>query len=226
MIIFVVLIVILTTGFFLLLKPKNLGVSYTEKNLESAKNKINVTFENLPNDTPPDKSLTLSGSHPVDNTFSSEELTALVDNRHRDYVYFPFRNAQIRINPDGSVEGSATLTYQAGVDYLLTLGVSQNDIDKASRKFKIPNANIPVYLKVSGNVTNNKSNISVIDAKIANISVPKNLIDEYGPGLNKIVNKVILDRQPSYNVEKLEVVNGQVNFKGTSPDIEKAVKSN
>ena len=53
---------------------------------------------------------------------------------------------------------------------------------------------LAVYLKVSGNIENNVSNIKVTDAKIANIPVGQDLINEYGPGLNELVESVIQNR--------------------------------
>ena len=208
-----------------LLKPKALGISYTQKDLDSIKQKVTVTFAPLPADAPATKTIIVSGAHPVDQTFTSAELTAAVDNRHNDYAYFPFRNVQIRVNPDGSVEGSGTINYQDAVNYLLTLGVSQKDITEGAAKFKIPNANLPVYLKASGAIINNDSQINFVTASIANINVPENLIKEFQPAVNGLIESVIKSRQPSYHIEKLEVVNGQIHFAGTAPDLEMAAKS-
>jgi len=226
LIFFVIIFVLAAAGIYYILQPKSLGIKYTEADLASFNQKIKVTPEALPTDTPLGKTLMAIGSHPVDETFTSEELTAIADNRHKTYVYFPFNKVQIRVNSDGSVEGSATVNFQDAVNYLMALGVSAADIEAGAAKFKIPKAAFPVYLKVSGNVERNKSNITVANAKIANIPIPANLIKEYGPGINVLVESVIKDRQPSYNIEKLEVVDGRVRFKGTSPDREQTVRGN
>ena len=220
-----ILITLFAAAGFYLLKPKALGISSTQKDLDSIKQKVGVTFSPLPPDQAAIKTIIVSGAHPVDQTFTSQELTAMVDNRHNDYAYFPFKNAQIRVNPDGTVEGSATINYQDAVNYLLTLGVSQKDIAAGAAKYKIPNANLPVYLKASGSIINNDSQINFSIAKIANINVPENLIKEFQPAVNSLIESVIKSRQPSYQIDKLEVVNGQVHFSGTSPDIEMAAKT-
>lgn len=221
-----VILILAGSVIFYLLQPKTLGISYTAQDLESFKTKIKVAYEPLPADTPLRQTLVVTGSHPVDEAFSSEELTAIADNRHRAYAYFPFQKVQIRINNNGSVEGSAMVNYQDAVNYLLSLGVSSSDIEKGAKKFKVPKINLPIYLKVAGKVENNVSNITVENAKIANIPVPGDLINQYGPGLNDLVESVLKNRQPSYNIEKLEVAGGKVHFKGTSPDVEKAVRGN
>lgn len=216
------LVALLIIGVWYVFRPTVLGVRYTAEDVATAKQKLGVTQEALPSGAT-GKTIIVSGSHPVDKTFSSRELTAIADNRHKVYAYFPFRNVQIRVNSDGSVEGSATVGFQDAVRYLLTLGVSQKDITEGAKKFNIPNATLPVYLKVSGSITNNQSNISVANATIARIPVPADYIQTYAPALNDLVEQVIQERQPSYNVEKLEVVDGAIYFKGTSPDKEQAV---
>ena len=179
----------------------------------------------MPADQAVTKTIIVSGSHPVDQSFSSAELTAAVDNRHNDYAYFPFRNVQIRVNPDATVEGSATINYQDAVNYLVSLGVSRAAIAEGTAKFKIPNADLPVYLKASGTIINNNSQINFAAAKIANINVPQNLITQFQPAVNGLIESIIQSRQPSYRIDKLEIVNNQIHFLGTAPNQEMAAKS-
>lgn len=220
------LIALLAAAGWYLLRPKALGVTYTQKDLDSTKQKLNVTFAPLPAaDQTATKTIIVSGSHPVDQSFSSAELTAAVDNRHNDYAYFPFRNVQIRVNPDATVEGSATINYQDAVNYLVSLGVSRAAIAEGTAKFKIPNADLPVYLKASGTINNNNSQINFSAAKIANINVPPNLITQFQPAVNGLIESIIRSRQPSYRIDKLEIVNNQVHFVGTAPDTEMATKT-
>ncbi len=223
---FLLILAIVVVGvFFYLRQPKNLGVTYNQADLKSIYGKLKVVFEPLPTNAGTEKTLIVSGAHPVDATFSSQELTAAADNRRKNYIYFPFRNVQIRVNSDGSVEGSGTVNFKDAVNYLVALGVSYQDIVKAAAKFKVPNADLPVYLKVSGTILNNLGHLSVQSVSIANIPVPQGLVNQYGPAINDLVESVIKDRQPSYNIEKLEVQNGKVHFKGTSPNIEQAARS-
>lgn len=218
-------VVLAVFGVWYVLQPRSLGVGYTPADLSSIYKKVGVAFEPLPAGTPVGKSLVLIGAHPVDASFTSSELSAAADNRSREYAYFPFRNVQIRVNADGSVEGSATVSYSVAVRYLVDLGVSSGDIADAAKKFNIPNASLPVYLKVSGSVANNTSSITVQQAEIARISVPQDLVNQYGPALNGLVDSIIRTRQPSYNIQKLAVENGNVHFVGNAPDKEQAVKS-
>lgn len=227
LLVLIIIILVVAGGIFYLLQPKNLGISYAQADQAAIYQKLGTKFEALtPNTaTTGGKSLIFSGSHPVDQTFSSQEITAAADNRHEQYSSFPFDKVQIRVNTDGSVEGSGMVQLNDLIGYLVDLGVSEELINQGVTKFKIPNTNLPVYLKVSGSITNNQSSLTVANAQIANISVPSDLINQYGPALNGLVEMVIKDRQPSYNIETLEVVNGQVHFKGAAPDKEQALRN-
>src|SRR3989344_3964905 len=134
LIILVIITGLIGGGIYYLFQPKTLGIKYTPQDLESIKNKVNVNNESLPANTPLSQSLVVSGSHPVEATFSSEELSAGANYRRSVYKYFPFKNVQIRVNNDGSVEGSAKVNFADGVNYLLTLGVSSSDIEKGAEK--------------------------------------------------------------------------------------------
>ncbi len=219
-----VLFLLLAGGVWYMLRPASLGIAATKENLDSIHAKLGVTFEPLTGSAT-GKTLILSGSHPVDQTFTSEELTAGVNNRSNHYAYFPFRNVQIRVNADGTVEGSATVSFADAVAYLVALGVSGKDIESGAKEFNIPKTTLPVYLKVSGNITDNSSSIAVAAARISRIPVPQDIIAQYTPQLNELIEDVIDSRKPNYHIERLTVENGRVRFVGTAPDKEQASRS-
>ncbi|KKS45085.1 MAG: hypothetical protein UV09_C0049G0016, partial [Candidatus Gottesmanbacteria bacterium GW2011_GWA2_42_18] len=78
--IFLIVIFILAGAvIFYLLQPKTLGIRYTAADLQSIKGKIKISNEPLPTNSPIGQTLIVSGSHPVDASFTSEELTAIAD---------------------------------------------------------------------------------------------------------------------------------------------------
>lgn len=203
-------------------RPKDLGIKYSEESKKSAVSKLQVVYEQLPASSA-NTSLVLTGSHAVDKSFSSEELTALADTRQTQYKYFPFKNVQIRVNADGSIEGSAILEFNTALSYLHTMGVSTDQVNKVVEKLSIVRGDLPVYLKGSGEIINNASQITVESAQIARINVPKGYINTYGPALNTLVDKVISSRRPNYDIRSLKIENGKIHFIGNSPDKESAI---
>jgi len=68
------IIVLIGGGVWYLLQPKNLGISYTPADLASIYKKVGVSFEPLPDGTPPGKSLIVSGSIPSTRYFQAPSL--------------------------------------------------------------------------------------------------------------------------------------------------------
>src|SRR3990167_5736084 len=117
-------------------QPKKLGITYTQKDKKSADEKLGVKYSQLSAEEK-EKGLVLKGSHPVDKSLTSQELTALADTRQKQFALFPFKKVQIRINTDNTIEGSAILEFNTDLNYLLTLGVPLEQINQAVDKFKI-----------------------------------------------------------------------------------------
>jgi len=200
-------------------KAKNLGIKYTDADKITAVEKLQVKYGQLSANAS-EKGLVLKGFHPVDKFFTSQELTALADTRQKQFGLFPFKNVQIRVNPDGTVEGSGILEFNTALDYLQQLGVPLDQVNKAIDKFKILRGELPVYLKVSGGVVNNTSNIIVQSAEIARIPIPQALVNQYGPSLNNLVEDIVAQRKPHYDIKSLKVEEGKIHFVGSSPDEE------
>ncbi|OGK12632.1 hypothetical protein A3C98_00875 [Candidatus Roizmanbacteria bacterium RIFCSPHIGHO2_02_FULL_37_15] len=200
-------------------QPKKLGITYTQKDKKSADEKLGVKYSQLSAEEK-EKGLVLKGSHPVDKSLTSQELTALADTRQKQFALFPFKKVQIRVNPDGTVEGSGILEFNTALNFLQTLEVPLGEVNKAIDKFKILRGELPVYLKVSGEVVNNISNLAVKSAEIARIPIPQALVSQYGPSLNSLVEDIVSKRQPNYEIRSLKVESGQVHFVGSSPDEE------
>ena len=113
--------------------------------------------------------------------------------------------------------GISAASYCRQAKVKLTVFISPR-INRA--KFKILKGELPVYLKVSGEVVNNTSNIVVKSAEIAKIPIPQSLVSQYGPSLNNLVEDIVSQRKPHYDIKSLKVEDGKVHFVGSSPDEE------
>lgn len=222
-ILILLLLVLLVLGYFIFIarRPKDLGIRYTDQDRQSAATKIAVVYQTLPADTPPDKSLVVVGKQNIDATFNQAELTALVDNRN--YKHFPFTNVQIRVNPDNTIDSSAIMSFATGVDYLKTLGISEQDINAAADWLKLPRTTLPVYFNFSGNITDNDLSLNIHQAALAHIPIPSALVDMYAPALEALVEEIVSQRSSSYDIKSLTVENNQVHYVGTSPVTERYV---
>jgi hypothetical protein len=137
----IIVVVVLALGFMGLIpglskimganKAKDLGVRYTEQNRTEARAKSQIVYEALPAETAPEVSSTTSGSREVTAEFSSEEMTALLNNR--PWKYFPYKNIQVKVNADGTAEISGNIIKSKLPGYAAYLGAPREAIDFAMK---------------------------------------------------------------------------------------------
>lgn len=153
-------------------KPRDLGVKYTEADRSSARAKSQIEYVALPADTPAEQSLVRTGSRPVNASFSSAEITALMNDR--PFKYWPYKNVQMKFNADGSAEISGQLIKGRLPGYLAAIGV---DKSVANNVIKYLPGNTVFYVKGKALLTDNK--VSLLDpsrVEVGRMSIPVNLI--------------------------------------------------
>jgi hypothetical protein len=117
-----VLVLIGAGGFFVVknaaknaAKPKDLGITYTEKDYWSAVSKAGVKVNEVPDGEQwASTDVVYSGSQPLDATFTPSEVSALFAFSHASG--WPVSNAQVRFTGTDGVELSASIDY-AGTSY-------------------------------------------------------------------------------------------------------------
>ena len=88
-------------------KPRDLGIKYTQSNLSSIRSRSQVQYLTLPDSNTPSLTRQFSGKRNVTADFTSEEITATINNQ--PWKYFPYKNVQVKFNADGSGEISGIL---------------------------------------------------------------------------------------------------------------------
>lgn len=170
-----VLIVLGFLGYIPLFKPRDLGVTYTEADRASARAKSQIEYEALPADTPDSQSLVRTGSRAVSASFTSAEITALMNDR--PYKYWPFKDVQMKFNADGSAEVSGRLIKDRIPGYAAAIGVDSN---VASKVIKYLPPNPVFYVKGKAALSNNQ--VSLLDpskVEIGRASIPLSWILAY-----------------------------------------------
>lgn len=199
-------------------KPKDLGIRFNEKAYQEAYKKSGIKHKTIAKKTNPKDSLVLIGSHPIRDSFTSEEITALA--QKRQWVYWPFAQIQVRFNKDGSAETSGIIKMNKLFNYLATLGISISDTKKLIDKFKISKVEFPFYIKINGTVTNNKVMINISRLELGRIYLPVNYLTQYTPTVNWFLEKNLLANRPGYEIKLMTVIDGKLLFDGQLPDIE------
>lgn len=197
-------------------KSKDLGLSATREQADAAQKKTSVAVYTLPSDAPIAGSIKYEGSIPKTYELDSNELTALALS-HARYKYFPFKNIQIRVNADNTVEISCVTDTMKAVSYATAIGFAAADLEKAMSEYKIPRTTIPLYVKGSGSVTNGKVELNLTAGEVAGIPVPMGLVNDKKSEIINIVETGI--RKTNGLVAKSITFNdGRVHFDGMVPE--------
>jgi hypothetical protein len=184
----IIIIPVLILGFLgfipgLSAKPRDLGIKYSEADLSSGRAKSQIVYEIISGQVAPSESWQTSGSRAVNTEFSSQEITAIMNNKPG--IYYPYKNVQVKFNADGSGEISGSLIKDRIPTYAATFGAPQVAVDFAM-KFLPPN---PVfYLKGRATLTENK--VSLFEPQsfqIGRIPLPVNMFLSFAKPLVKEV---------------------------------------
>ena len=158
----VLLVLVLVAGYFGFVpgvsslfgsdKSRDLGVTYTSADYQSARQKGNIQRVNLPSNTPPEQSLKFSGQHAANINLTDNEVTALIN--EKSWRYFPVHDAQVRFNADGTGEFSGILELDTLKDYAKARGYSEEDFkvvtDWVSRFAVVQNVGVGVVGRPGG----------------------------------------------------------------------------
>jgi hypothetical protein len=169
-------------------KPRDLGVTCTQADFDSAYTKIGVEFPK----TPPASDGTryervYEGSKPLEVTLTESEISALMSFNH-DASYWPIKSMQVDITGPGSARASAVVSY-AGRDW-------------------------PVYVAGTGGLAGRSLSVDFSEVQVAGITVPAQYYDAGERFLADVVNRR-LARIPGLDVQKVEFTDAGVHVVGT-----------
>lgn len=149
-------------------KPRDLGISYTQADFQSARAKSQLEYDELPAGTSDEKSLIRTGSRPVTMDLTSAEASSLMNDR--PFKYWPYQNVQLKFNSDGSAEISGKLIKSHIPGYAASIGVDKAVADKVVQ-YLPPD---PVfYVKARASLTDNK--VSLLDpsaVEVGRLNIP------------------------------------------------------
>jgi len=222
-------------------KPRDLGITYTEQDRVSAREKSGIVYEELPASTPAEMSVQRSGSKKVTNSWTSEEVTALLNNR--PYKYWPITDVQIKLNADGTAELSGVLIKDKFVGFAAGIGVPAEAI---AVFMKYLPAEPTFYVKAKASLKDNAVNeFDVQSVSLGKMPLPvttllaginpirpvyaADLLSELSRYQNK--RQIVIDfinqrlgKITGFNAKRADFNGGKLNFDGTLSETEKTVR--
>lgn len=198
-------------------KPRDLGVRFTQADLDSANAKAKVKVEALSPGAPAAQSLKLSTNKvPAVASFKGSELTALVAAHESKWAYYPVSDVQIKINPDGTAEASGILRVDRAYGYAAATGVPTWVVDEVINRLKITNVNPPFYVKGTGSIANDKVTMDIRQAEIGRFAIPGDWI----AGNKGLLTSFVEDRvrAAGISIKSASFAAGELKFDGTVPE--------
>ncbi|MGQ9682713.1 MAG: hypothetical protein ACUVX9_09275 [Anaerolineae bacterium] len=196
-------------------KPRDLGVRFTQADLESYHAKRQGRVVLMAPGAPPANSMSYAGSVDVRTSYTSEELTAVAAERAGQWAYWPIADWQIKIGQDGMVESSGVIRMDRALGYAAAMGFPQEAVQRAMGAIRTIAGNPTFYVRGTGSVTNNKLGLDIEEAQVGRLPVPANLISS-NMGAITSAGEQILERS-GVTIRSASFAGGQLHLDATQP---------
>ena len=195
--------------------PRNLGVSYTDSDLNSANTKTMIIINELSDTVPDSDSIAFSQIQETSNTLTSSEVTALMNYHSDEWRNYPVEKIQVRIGSSGDVELSCVIRKDRLKGFADAMGYPEDIRAQVRPYINLVPVNPALYLEGSVEVDNGVVYLSLSKAELGRLSLPANYLSEGSMGLEAFFQD-ILDR-PEIGLSNVSFSNGDVYFEGIYP---------
>lgn len=216
-------------------KPRDLGVKWTEADLKSAQSKTQTERRKMPPEKvveapdvdlggedgeDPASTIAFEGSRPVKTEFTSEELTALVN--QSTWKYEPVENVQVKVgDKPGTIEVSGNLRTHVLVAYANATGGTTADIIEALEKAKILKGP-SFYILAEGTIENDVVTLVVLEAQVGRFTATPGILSQHGDKVRQFLQERI-DWFPGLEVVLVTLEDGVLVFDGMLPEVEETL---
>ncbi|MEI6144442.1 MAG: hypothetical protein WCP91_02495 [Candidatus Berkelbacteria bacterium] len=224
----IVVVLVLAAGYFGFIpgvsdvmganKARDLGVKYTDADLQKGRELTGVDLQNLSGDT---KTLEFSGGKSISGEYSSSVITAMISNAK--YKYYPLSNTQIKINSDGTLEAAGNFDIDKALKWSADLGGDTSFSREVVNYNSYVSNNPSFYLKGKMSVVDNQITLNISSAQISRFSAPASVINKYQGDLANFVEQKIAS-VPGMNIKSADFSTGALRLDATYPAVEKSLK--
>lgn len=198
-------------------QQRDLGVEYTEADLDAYNEKASVVFNDYSlapvNPDNPSETLPLAQPKTVNElSLTQEEVTAALNSTGWDWV--PVENIQARIT-DGTLELSGMLSQQrldAFKQYLQENDVANSDVTNIIDWIALLPGDAPLYARADAEIRNNVLSFKLVEAEIGNLAIPLGSVsDDLESGTSIKINA------DNFTAKSATLESGKLVFTGTYP---------
>lgn len=197
-------------------QPRDLGITYTEQDYNSAVKKGKVEVKTAEGTKAPKKSFTIKGEQKVDTKFTSEEVTAAINEHVGNWEYYPVSQAQIRVNEDGTIEGSGMMVKSHLEGYARATGATDEQIEAARPYVERLPDQFPMYIHAKASATNSMPDLQLMSFEVGRLNLPGFAFEV----VQGVANEWVAQRLDVFGVQidSAGVEDGKIFFEGKLPD--------
>ena len=213
-------VAIFLPGFF---GPKNLGIKTSKEAYDSALTKLNYQKDPSPSTgSADDYKYTYGEIKEVKTALTSEELTSFINYNRPEY--YAVKDAQIKINNDGSVEFSGSIDTDYFMNKVLGDEYTEEDIAEKFPFIKVIPDSLNVYAQFSGEISDNKSEqFEFSNIELMGVSLPTDIYgtDSAKDSINSAVNDFLASttEKTGGTYDSIKVENGELKIDANLPTV-------
>lgn len=198
-----------------LLRPKDLGIKPNSQLAETVNERVgyvvNLQNESLPSQAEP----VYTGSQTIDEAFTSEEVTAVLESWSKDWAITPFYGVQVKLHgTTGEVSGVFRL--RKAIEMAQRMGYSDNQVEKARNYASFTNGDLPFYAHGDAEVNNNQLRLDLKKLQVGRVWLPAGLLKTVTSAIEQVVEQRINMTQ-GLSVDTLKIADDRLQLKGTIP---------
>jgi hypothetical protein len=197
-------------------RPKDLGVRYTEADLKSAYEKTGLNMIELQETSVPIQTLSIQGERDIEVEFTQEELTALINDHHERWRYYPVERVQFKINNDGTFETSGLSLPKRSNHYSDATNMPDNFRREIVNRITMFQAKTKFYFKGSFEINNGELDGDLTDIEAGRIATPEDWFQNNKDFVKSFVNNRI--KEAGITPETVKIQNGNLYVKGKIPE--------
>lgn len=196
--------------------PKDLGVTYSEADLQSFYNKTAQKLLDYANAPLGDngKKVIFADSRRYTAQITQAEVTARIN--ASNWAYMPVKNVQVRFSDDNRVEVSGNIDVDAlekFIPFIGGVGYSSDDVQTGLSWLRRLSGDPAFYIDASGAVSNNNLNLKINSAKIGRLSAPQDAATR----VLTTATENALAGTAGLDIHTASFSDGQMTFDGSAP---------
>ncbi len=201
-----------------LAKQRDLGVVIDSAYFENTAKELGASrsFSSSATGTP-----NFLGTVEIEKSFTGSEASSIIAGWEEVYEYTrytPFENVQIKVHEDGTLEMSAMLDVQKGINIAKEIGYTNSQIDEGLKYAKFLSNKVAFYAKGRGEVVNNQVSFEGEILELGRVKIPSNILTTVENGLEEVIETRI-SKIPNLRVDSMKAVDSKIDVKAQIPQM-------